>query len=229
VNLPRVLVVDDEQQIRRSLRVTLRTNGYDVDEAASGEAALDSVAVRPPELIILDLGLPDVDGVELTRRIREWTRLPIIVLSAMGEDEAKVRALDAGADDYVTKPFSVPELLARMRVALRRGALGVEAGDRALHLDDVSIDLARRIVTRAGLEVHLTPTEYGLLRFLAQNAGRVVTHGQLLRSVLGNGYEDAIGSLRVYIASLRKKLEVDPSEPTLIVTEPGVGYRLKAE
>jgi two-component system KDP operon response regulator KdpE len=229
VNLPRVLVVDDEQQIRRSLRVTLRTNGYDVDEAASGEAALDSVAVRPPELIILDLGLPDVDGVELTRRIREWTRLPIIVLSAMGEDEAKVRALDAGADDYVTKPFSVPELLARMRVALRRGALGVEAGDRVLHLDDVSIDLARRIVTRAGLEVHLTPTEYGLLRFLAQNAGRVVTHGQLLRSVLGNGYEDAIGSLRVYIASLRKKLEVDPSEPTLIVTEPGVGYRLKAE
>jgi len=147
----------------------------------------------------------------------------------MGDDEAKVRALDAGADDYVTKPFSVPELLARMRVALRRGAQGAEAGDRVLHIEDVAIDLARRMVTRAGLEVHLTPTEYGLLRFLAQNAGRVVTHGQLLRSVLGNGYEDAIGSLRVYIASLRKKLEVDPSEPTLIVTEPGVGYRLKAE
>jgi two-component system KDP operon response regulator KdpE len=229
VNPPRVLVVDDELQIRRSLRVTLRTNGYDVDEAATGEAALDAVAFRPPELIILDLGLPDVDGVEVTRRLREWTRLPIIVLSAMGDDEAKVRALDAGADDYVTKPFSVPELLARMRVALRRGARGIEAGDRVVRIEDVEIDLARRIVTRAGVEVHLTPTEYGLVRFLAQNAGRVVTHGQLLRSVLGNGYEDAIGSLRVYIASLRKKLEADPSEPRLIVTEPGVGYRLKAE
>jgi two-component system KDP operon response regulator KdpE len=229
VNPPRVLVVDDELQIRRSLRVTLRTNGYDVDEAATGEAAIDAVAVRPPELIILDLGLPDVDGVEVTRRLREWTRLPIIVLSAMGDDEAKVRALDAGADDYVTKPFSVPELLARMRVALRRGARGIEAGDRVVRIEDVEIDLARRIVTRAGVEVHLTPTEYGLVRFLAQNAGRVVTHGQLLRSVLGNGYEDAIGSLRVYIASLRRKLEADPSEPRLIVTEPGVGYRLKAE
>ncbi len=229
MNPPRVLVVDDELQIRRSLRVTLRTNGYDVDEAATGEAAIDAVAVRPPELIILDLGLPDVDGVEVTRRLREWTRLPIIVLSAMGDDEAKVRALDAGADDYVTKPFSVPELLARMRVALRRGARGMEAGDRVVRIEDVEIDLARRIVTRAGVEVHLTPTEYGLVRFLAQNAGRVVTHGQLLRSVLGNGYEDAIGSLRVYIASLRRKLEADPSEPRLIVTEPGVGYRLKAE
>ena len=229
MNPPRVLVVDDELQIRRSLRVTLRTNGYDVDEAATGEAAIDAVAVRPPELIILDLGLPDVDGVEVTRRLREWTRLPIIVLSAMGDDEAKVRALDAGADDYVTKPLSVPELLARMRVALRRGARGIEAGDRVVRIEDVEIDLARRIVTRAGAEVHLTPTEYGLVRFLAQNAGRVVTHGQLLRSVLGNGYEDAIGSLRVYIASLRRKLEADPSEPRLIVTEPGVGYRLKAE
>jgi two-component system KDP operon response regulator KdpE len=229
VSLPRVLVVDDEQQIRRSLRVTLRTNGYDVDEAATGEAALDSVAVRTPELIILDLGLPDIEGVEVTRRLREWTRLPIIILSAMGEDEAKVRALDAGADDYVTKPFSVPELLARMRVALRRGALGAEAGNRVLRFEGVEIDLARRIVTRDGTEVHLTPTEYGLVRFLAQNAGRVVTHGQLLRSVFGNGYEDAISSLRVFIASLRKKLEVDPGEPRLIVTEPGVGYRLKAE
>jgi two-component system KDP operon response regulator KdpE len=226
---PRVLVVDDELQIRRSLRVTLRTNGYDVDEAASGDAALDSVAVRPPELIILDLGLPDVDGVEVTRRLRDWTRVPIIVLSAMGDDDAKVRALDAGADDYVTKPFSVPELLARMRVALRRRATGVESGSQLVRAEDVEIDLARRIVTRAGTEVHLTPTEYGLVRFLAQNAGRVVTHGQLLRSVLGNGYEDAIGSLRVYIASLRKKLELDPSEPRVIVTEPGVGYRLKAE
>jgi two-component system KDP operon response regulator KdpE len=229
MSAPRVLVVDDEQQIRRSLRVTLRTNGYDVEEAATGEAALDSVAVRPPELIILDLGLPDVEGAEVTRRLREWTRLPIIVLSAIGDDEAKVRALDAGADDYVTKPFSVPELLARMRVALRHSASDAEVAGGQLVSGDVEIDLARRVVRRAGSEVHLTPTEYGLLRFLAQNAGRVVTHGQLLRAVLGNGYEDALGSLRVFIANLRKKLEVDPSEPQLIVTEPGVGYRLNAD
>jgi two-component system KDP operon response regulator KdpE len=226
---PRVLVVDDEQQLRRSLRVTLRTNGYDVEEVATGEAALDSVSVRPPELIILDLGLPDIDGVEVTRRLREWTRLPIIVLSAMGDDEAKVRALDAGADDYVTKPFSVPELLARMRVTLRRGLPDPETGNQVVRAEDVEIDLGRRIVSRAGVEVHLTPTEYGLLRFLAQNAGRVVTHGQLLRAVLGSGYEDSLGSLRVYIAGIRKKLEADPGEPKLIVTEPGVGYRLKAE
>jgi two-component system, OmpR family, KDP operon response regulator KdpE len=226
---PRVLVVDDEQQLRRSLRVTLRTNGYDVEEVATGEAALDSVAVRPPELIILDLGLPDIDGVEVTRRLREWTRLPIIVLSAMGDDEAKVRALDAGADDYVTKPFSVPELLARMRVTLRRGVPDPETGNQIVRAEDVEIDLGRRIVSRAGVEVHLTPTEYGLVRFLAQNAGRVVTHGQLLRAVLGSGYEDSLGSLRVYIAGIRKKLEADPGVPRLIVTEPGVGYRLKAE
>src|SRR5260370_11368076 len=159
MSLPRVLVVDDELQIRRSLRVTLRTNGYDVDEAATGEAEIDAVAVRPPELIILDLGLPDVDGVEVTRRLREWTRLPIIVLSAMGDDEAKVRALDAGADDYVTKPFSVPELLARMRVALRHGGVAEVAGG-VLVSGDVEIDLARRLVRRAGTAVHLTPTEY---------------------------------------------------------------------
>ncbi len=196
----RVLVVDDEQQIRRSLRVTLRTNGYDVEEAATGEAALDAVSVRAPDLIILDLGLPDVGGVDVIRRIREWTRLPIIILSAIGDDEAKVRALDAGADDYVTKPFSVPELLARMRVALRNGPLGSEAGNQVLRAGGVEIDLARRVVTRDGVEIHLTPTEYGLIRFLAQNAGRVVTHGHVLRSVQGAGYEDSIGSLRFYIA-----------------------------
>lgn len=225
----RVLVVDDEQQIRRSLRVTLRTNGYAVEEAATGEAALDSVSVRAPELIILDLGLPDLEGVEVVRRIREWTRLPIIILSALGDDEAKVRALDAGADDYVTKPFSVPELLARMRAALRNGPVGTEAGNQVVRAGSVEIDLARRVVTRDGVEVHLTPTEYGLVRFLAQNAGRVVTHGHVLRSVQGAGYEDSIGSLRFYIASVRKKLERDPAEPRLILTEPGVGYRLQAD
>src|SRR5712692_1388076 len=185
MSLPRVLVVDDELQIRRSLRVTLRTNGYDVDEAATGEAAIDAVAVRPPELIILDLGLPDVDGVEVTRRLREWTRLPIIVLSAMGEDAAKVRALDQGADDYVTKPFSVPELLARMRVAVRRASVAAENRTSVIHAADLEIDLARRVIVRAGDDVHLTPTEYGVLKYLAEHAGRVVTHGQLLRSVMG--------------------------------------------
>ena len=228
-NAGRVLVVDDEPQIRRSLRVTLHANGYEVDEAATGEAALDMASVHPPLLVILDLNLPDMNGVEVTRRLREWTRLPIIVLSVRGDDDAKVRALDAGADDFVTKPFSVPELLARMRVALRHSTAAADAAGGVLVCGEVEIDLARRIVKRAGNEVHLTPTEYGLLRFLAQNAGRVVTHGQLLRAVLGSGYEDAVGSLRVFIASLRKKLEADPAEPRLIVTEPGVGYRLNAD
>jgi len=226
---PRVLVVDDEPQIRRSLRVALRANGYAVDEAATGEAALDQAASQPPELVILDLGLPDIDGVEVCRRLREWTQLPVIVLSAHGDEEAKVRALDEGADDYVTKPFSVPELLARMRVALRHAALAADRTGRVLCAGDVKIDLARRLVTRAGSDVHLTPTEYGLLRYLAEHAGRVVTHGQLLRSAFGSGYEDATGNLRVYVASLRKKLEADPGQPRVIVTEPGVGYRLRAE
>ena len=224
-----VLVVDDEPQIRRSLRVTLRANGYEVEEAATGEAALDLAAVNPPLLVILDLTLPDQNGVEVARRLREWTRLPIIILSVRGDDEAKVRALDAGADDYLTKPFSVPELLARMRVALRHGAYQSDTGGGVIVSGDVEIDVTRRIVRRSGTEIHLTPTEYGLLRFLAQNPERVITHGQLLRSVMGAGYEDAVGSLRVFIANLRKKLEADPSSPRLIVTEPGVGYRLKLD
>ena len=229
MNAPRVLVVDDEPQIRRSLRVALRANGYDVLEAADGEAALDAAAVSPPELVILDLGLPDMDGVDVCQRLREWSRVPVIVLSALGDDEAKVRALDLGADDYVTKPFSMTELLARMRVALRHAALMAGSPDRVIRARDVEIDLARRLVFRAGAEVHLTPTEYAILKYLAEHAGRVVTHGQLLRAVMGTGYEDAIGSLRVFIANLRKKLEADPSRPVLIVTEPGVGYRLRAD
>lgn len=229
MSAPRVLVVDDEPQIRRALRVALRANGYDVAEAETGEAALDAVASHPPELVILDLGLPDLDGFEVTRRLREWTHLPIIVLSAHGDDQAKVRALDEGADDYVTKPFSVPELLARMRVALRHASRVAVGHEQVVRAGEVEIDLGRRIVTRSGAEVHLTPTEYGLLRYLAQHAGRVITHGQLLRSVMGPGYEDANGSLRVYILGLRRKLESDPSHPRLIVTEPGIGYRLRAD
>jgi two-component system KDP operon response regulator KdpE len=225
---PRVLVVDDEPQIRRALRVALRANGYGVDEAATGEEALDVVAVRPPDLVILDLALPDMDGVEVCRHLREWSRVPIIVLSAHGEDELKVEALDEGADDYVTKPFSIPELLARMRVAQRHAAPAIPA-EQVVRAGDVEIDLGRRLVTRAGQEVHLTPTEYRLLRYLAEHAGRLVTQEQLLRSALGPEYEGAIGNLRVYIATLRKKLESDPSRPRLIVTEPGVGYRLRAD
>ena len=225
----RVLVVDDEPQIRRALRVALRANGYDVTEVDTGEAALNAVAVHPPELVILDLGLPDIDGLEVCKRLREWTQVPIIVLSADGDDDAKVRALDEGADDYVTKPFSVTELLARMRVALRHASRLTAGDEQIVRAGDVVIDLARRVVTRAGVEVHLTPTEYGLLRYLAQHAGRVITRGQLLRSVLGPGYHDAGGNLRVYIFGLRKKLEADPSQPQLLITEPGVGYRLRTD
>lgn len=226
---PRILVVDDEPQIRRALRVALRANGYDVAEAETGGEAIDAAALDRPDLVILDLALPDLDGVEVCRRLREWTQLPIIVLSAHGDDQAKVRALDEGADDFVTKPFSVPELLARMRVAIRHASRVNPEGDQVVRAGDIEIDLARRVVTRAGAEVHLTPTEYGLLRYLAQHADRVITRGQLLRAVMGPGYADATGNLRVYIVGLRKKLEADPSQPRLLVTEPGVGYRLRTE
>jgi two-component system, OmpR family, KDP operon response regulator KdpE len=226
VTLRRVLVVDDEPQIRRALRVALRTNGYDVEEAATGEEGLDALAAHPPDLLILDLALPDCDGVEVCRRLREWSSLPVIVLSAYGDDEAKVRALDEGADDYLTKPFSVPELLARMRVALRHAdALG--GPEQIVRTGDVEIDLGRRLVTRAGVEVHLTPTEYGIVRHLAQHAGRVVTYGQLARGVLGPGYDESSANLRVHMVSLRRKLEAEPSAPVVLVTEPGIGYRLR--
>jgi two-component system KDP operon response regulator KdpE len=230
VNPPRVLVVDDEPQIRRALRLVLRANGYEVSEVGTGEGALDALVIQPFDLMILDLMLPDLDGVEVCRRLREWSRLPVVVLSAHGEEEVKVRALDEGADDYVTKPFSVPELLARMRVAVRHAARVAAAAPAApIRAGEVEIDLARRLVFRATEEIHLTPTEYGVLRYLVEHAGRVVTHGQLLRSVMGPGYEDAVGSLRVYVASLRKKLEADPGQPRMITTEPGVGYRFRAD
>lgn len=225
----RVLVVDDEPQIRRALRVALRANGYEVQEASTGEEGLDAAAARPPDLVILDLGLPDIDGIDVCRRLREWSQVPVIVLSAHGDDEAKVRALDEGADDYVTKPFSTPELLARMRVSLRHAASLADQQASVARFGEVELDFTRRIVTRAGEEVHLTPTEYNLLRFLAQHAGRVITHGHLLRTLLGPGAEEATGTLRFHVAGLRKKLEADPSEPRLLVTEPGVGYRLRAE
>ena len=227
----RVLVVDDEPQIRRALRLVLRANGYEVPEVGTGEGALDALVVQPFDLMILDLMLPDVDGVEVCRRLREWSRLPVVVLSAHGEEEVKVRALDQGADDYVTKPFSAPELLARMRSAMRRAAVNTAPSEPIVRTGggDVEIDLVRRHVTRGGQEVHLTPTEYELLRVLSNEVGRVITHGNLLRSVMGRGYEDATGTLRVHIASLRKKLEANPARPRIIVTEPGIGYRLQVD
>ena len=227
----RVLVVDDEPQIRRALRLVLRANGYDVEEVGTGEGALDALVIQPFDLMILDLMLPDVDGVEVCRRLREWSRLPVVVLSAHGEEEVKVRALDQGADDYVTKPFSAPELLARMRSAMRRASVNTVPSEPIVHTGggEVEIDLVRRLVTRGGQEVHLTPTEYDLLRVLSSEVGRVITHGNLLRSVMGRGYEDATGTLRVHIASLRKKLEANPARPRIIVTEPGIGYRLQVD
>jgi two-component system, OmpR family, KDP operon response regulator KdpE len=232
VTQARVLVVDDEPQIRRALRLVLRANGYAVEEVATGEDALDKLAAQPFDVMILDLVLPDLDGVEVCRRVREWSPMPVVVLSAHGDEDVKVRALDEGADDYVTKPFSAPELLARMRSSMRRASAEtthavdpvVTAGD-----GEVEIDLPHRRVTRAGHEVHLTPTEFELLRVLTKSVGRVMTHGLLLRSVLGRGYEDATGTLRVHVASLRKKLEVNPAQPRFIVTEPGIGYRLQID
>ena len=229
MSVRRVLIVDDEPQIRRALRLVLRANGYQVTEVAGGEAALDALATADFDMMILDLMLPDLDGVEVCRRVRAWSQLPVVVLSAHGEEDIKVRALDEGADDYVTKPFSAPELLARMRSALRRARAETTPQEPVVHIDDVDIDLLRRRILRAGQEVHLTPTEYELVRVLVQHSGRVITHGHLLRSVMGRGYEDATGTLRVHVASLRKKLEADPSRPRIIKTEPGIGYRVDVD
>ena len=224
---PRVLVVDDEQAIRRFLRTSLTANGYEVFEAANGEQALAGVVSHRPDVIILDLGLPDIDGVEVTARLREWSQLPIIILSVREREPDKIAALDAGADDYLTKPFGVGELMARLRVVLRRMALSQD--EPAYMIGKLAIDLARRLVTVDGQEVQLTPTEYDLLRVLATHAGKVLTHQQLLRQVWGMGYEAEAHLLRVNISNLRHKLEPDPARPQYITTEPGVGYRLRLE
>jgi two-component system KDP operon response regulator KdpE len=221
----RVLVVDDEPAIRRFLRAALSAHGYAIFEAGDGQSALSAVAAERPDLVILDLGLPDLDGIEVTRLLREWTRIPILILSVRGQDADKIAALDAGADDYVVKPFGVGELLARMRVALRHVT---PAGDEpVLVVDELVIDRARREVKVAGREVQLTPTEYGLLCVLAAHAGKVLTHRQLLRELWGPGYEQETHMLRVNISNLRRKLEPDPARPHYIRTEPGVGYRLR--
>ena len=221
----RVLVVDDEPAIRRFLRVSLSAHGYTIVEAGDGQSALSAVSADRPDLVILDLGLPDLDGIQVTRLLREWTHIPIIILSVRGQEADKIAALDAGADDYVTKPFGAGELLARMRVALRRA--GQSSAEPVFTCDDLTVDLARRLVMMAGREVQLTPTEYDLLRVLVMNAGKVLTHRQLLRELWGPGYEQESHMLRVNISNLRRKLEPDPTRPHYIRTEPGVGYRLR--
>ena len=222
-----VLLIEDEAPIRKFLRAGLEGQGYSLYEATTGQDGMSQIAMRAPNLVLLDLGLPDIDGFEVVRRIREWTALPIIVLTARDRDGDKVRALDAGADDYITKPFSMPELLARMRVALRRHAqAGVEANP-FVEVDRLRIDFARRQVTVGGIEVQLTPIEYRLLAVLARHAGRVLTHDVLLREVWGPSYTSQHHYLRVYMAQLRHKIEADPARPRLLVTELGVGYRLR--
>lgn len=225
---PVVLVVEDEQQMRRFLRAALQAQGYRVMEAETGSEALALAPGHNPQLVLLDLGLPDLDGIEVTRRLREWMTAPIIVLSARGRDEDKVAALDTGADDYLQKPFSVAELLARMRVALRHAQPPGEA-TAALDLGAVRMDLASHEVTVAGAAVHLTPIEFRLLALLGKNAGKVLTHRQILKEIWGPHAAEQAHYVRVHVAELRKKIERDPARPRLLITEPGVGYRLKVE
>jgi two-component system KDP operon response regulator KdpE len=218
----RILVVDDERQILRALKVILREGGYEVVEATSVEDALDHAAVRPPDAAIIDLMLPDGSGVDLCRRLREWSQMPILVLSAIGDEDAKVQALEAGADDYVTKPFGPRELVARLGAALRRAGEG--ATEPAVDVDGLHVDLAARVVRRDGEEVHLTPIEFDLLRTLVRQRGRLMTHRALLIEVWGPQYADDTQVLRAHIANLRRKIE-PPGERRYIRTDPGVGYR----
>jgi len=221
----RILVVDDEPQIRRALATNLRARGYAVDLADTGERALVLAADRHPDLVILDLGLPGIDGTEVVRGLRGWTSIPIIVLSVRDAESDKVEALDAGADDYVTKPFNMNELLARMRAALRRSHVP-EDEVPVIATPDFSIDLGAKRVTRDGADVSLTPIEWGLVEVLARNPGRLITHRQLLHDVWGPAYDTETNYLRVHFANIRRKLEPDPSRPRYFITEPGMGYRL---
>jgi two-component system KDP operon response regulator KdpE len=225
-----VLVVEDEPQVMRFLRATLAAHSYRLVEAGTGQQALVEAATRAPDIVLLDLGFPDMDGVEVTKRLREWTATPIIVLSARGQERDKIEALDAGADDYLTKPFGVGELLARMRVALRHAArLGAGAGEPVFEVGELRVDLAARRVHVRSQEVRLTRTEFNLLAALVKNAGKVMTHRQLLREVWGPGAASQSHYLRVYMGQLRHKLEKDPARPRYLETETGVGYRLRAE
>jgi two-component system, OmpR family, KDP operon response regulator KdpE len=223
-----ILLVEDEPEIRYFVRTSLGAEGYRVVEAETGERGAIEAGTQKPDLAIVDLGLPDIDGIEVIRRIRAWSPMPIVVLSARAREQAKVEALDAGADDYVTKPFGVGELLARVRVALRHAARA-PSGDELLAFGDASVDLQKRQVRRAGAEVHLTPIEFRLLACLAQHMGMVVTHRQLLREVWGPSHIEHSHYLRIYMKQLRDKLEADPIQPKHLLTETGVGYRLVGE
>jgi two-component system KDP operon response regulator KdpE len=224
----KVLVVDDEPSLGKALMINLRARGYEVDLVVDGRSALDRAARGHPDVVVLDLGLPDLDGIEVIAGIRGWSAVPIIVLSARSTSDEKVDALDAGADDYLTKPFAMSELLARVRAAVRRAAVPAAAeANPVVQTAAFTIDLARRTVTRHGVQVRLTPTEWSLLETLTRNAGRLVPQRQLLHEVWGPGYEKESHYLRVYLAQLRRKLEPDPSHPVHLITEPGMGYRLE--
>jgi two-component system KDP operon response regulator KdpE len=223
----RVLIVDDETSIRRYLRAALSAQGFTIYEAANGQEAINAVLANRPDIIILDLGLPDIDGIEVTRQLREWSQIPIIILSVREAELDKIAALDAGADDYLTKPFGTGELMARIRVVMRRQTSKTD--EPILHVDELQMDLSRRVVTVKGDEISLTPTEYDILRLLMQNAGKVITHRHLLKQVWGTAYESEMHILRVNISNLRRKIEADPARPQYLVTEPGVGYRLRAK
>ncbi|MBM4397546.1 MAG: response regulator [Deltaproteobacteria bacterium] len=226
---PLVLLVEDESQMRRFLRVCLAGRGFRLVESETGQDGLVQAATRNPDVVLLDLGLPDLDGVEVTRRLREWSQAPVIVISARGQEADKVAALDAGADDYLTKPFGVEELQARIRVALRHRERSAEHPEPVFEAGDLRVDLHRRQVYVGGTEVHLTPIEYKLLATLVRYAGRVITHRQLLTDVWGVAYATQTQYLRVFMGQLRHKLEADPAQPKHLLTEPGVGYRLRVE
>jgi two-component system, OmpR family, KDP operon response regulator KdpE len=225
----RVLLIEDEEQVRRFLKASLTAHGYRLVEAATAEEGLRQATAYNPDIVLLDLGLPDLDGLEVIGRLRKWTAVPIIVLSARDREQDKIDALDSGADDYLTKPFGAGELLARVRVALRHAArVGMEA-EETVEVGELRLDLAHRQVFFAGAEVHLTPIEYKLFATLMQNAGKVMTHRQLLKEVWGPSHVDQTQYLRVYMVQLRHKLERDPARPRHLVTEPGVGYRLRTD
>ncbi|HMK57202.1 MAG TPA: response regulator [Dissulfurispiraceae bacterium] len=224
-----ILLIEDEPQMRRFLRVTLQSEGYDLIETPSGGEGLSQAATRNPDVILLDLGLPDLDGLEVLARLREWSQTPIIILSARERERDKISALDSGADDYLTKPFSAGELLARIRVACRHKSMRDSQAEPVFVLDALKVDLAARRVFLKDVEVHLTPIEYKLLAYLVRNAGKVLTHKQLLKEVWGPAYADQAHYVRVYMGMLRHKLEEDPSRPSYFINEPGVGYRMRSE
>ncbi|HUI44813.1 MAG TPA: response regulator [Nitrospirota bacterium] len=223
-----ILLIEDEPQMRRFLRITLQSQGYRLVESETGSDGLTQAAMRNPDVVLLDLGLPDLDGIDVTKRLREWTQTPIIVISAREQEQDKVRALDAGADDYLTKPFNAGELLARIRVALRHmSRRDVDQREPVFILDNLRVDLARRQVFVGEQEVHLTPIEYKLLMVMVRHAGKVITHNQLLKEVWGPAHVNEVQYLRVYMTQLRHKLEADPARPRFLMNEPGIGYRLK--